>query len=270
MVDAVDKVFAGSIPDVYDDYLVPLIFAQYADDLAHRTVALEPPRVLEVAAGSGVVSRAVAPMLDSSARFVVTDLNPPMLDRAASMQDDPDRVEWVPADALDLPFEDDSFDLVLCQFGAMFFPDRVQAYREAHRVLGEGGAFIFNMWDRIEENEFAFEVTRALVDAFPDDPPSFLVRTPHGHFDTATYLSELEAAGFSDVDIEPVDAISVASGPAIPAVAYCQGTPLRNEIEARGPPSLDEATSLAAEAIRARFGDGEIQSRIRAFVITAR
>ncbi len=270
MVDAVDKVFAGSIPDVYDDYLVPLVFEQYANDLAQRTAALNPRGVLEVAAGSGVVSRAVAAVLESSARYVVTDLNPPMLDRAASMQDDPDRVEWQAADALDLPFDADTFDLMLCQFGAMFFPDRVRAYREARRVLGEGGSFIFNMWDRIEENEFAHEVTRALAEVFPDDPPSFLRRTPHGHFDTTTYRSELEAAGFSDVDIEPVDAISVAADPAVPAIAYCQGTPLRTEIEARYPPSLEEATARATDAIRKRFGDGVIRSRMRGFVITAR
>jgi SAM-dependent methyltransferase len=186
------------------------------------------------------------------------------------MQDDPGRVEWQPADALELPFGVDSFDLVLCQFGAMFFPDRVRAYQEARRVLCAGGSFIFNMWDRIEENEFAHEVTRALAEVFPDDPPSFLRRTPHGHYDTTTYRSELEAGGFSDVEIEPVDAISVAPDPAIPALAYCQGTPLRTEIEARNPPSLEEATARATDAIRRRFGDGDVRSRIRGFVITAR
>ena len=269
MVDAVDKVFAGSIPEVYDEYLVPLIFEPYAEDLARRTRSLDPANVLEIAAGSGVVSRAVAAVLDSSAQFVVTDLSPPMLDRAASVQDDPGRVEWQPADAMDLPFEDESFDLVLCQFGAMFFPDRVQAYQEAHRVLRQGGAFIFNMWDRIEENDFAYEVTRALADVFPDDPPGFLLRTPHGHYDPATYRSELQTAGFSRVTVEPLDVGSVAPSPAIPAVAYCQGTPLRNEIEARYPPSLEEATARATDAIRLRFGDGEVRSRIRGFVVTA-
>ncbi len=270
MVDADDKVFAGSIPDVYDDYLVPLIFEQYAGDLARRTAVLDPAHVLEVAAGSGVVSRAVAAVLDPSARYVVTDLNPPMLTRAASMQDNPDRIEWLQADALDLPFEDGSFDLLLCQFGVMFFPDRVRAYQEAHRVLRSGGAFIFNMWDRLEENDFAFEVTQALAEVFPDDPPEFLPRTPHGHYDEAIYRSELELAGFTDIDVAAVDATSAASSPAIPAIAYCQGTPLRNEIEARNPPTLEEATAQATEAIRRRFGDGEVQSRIRGFVITAR
>lgn len=270
MVDAVDKVFAGSIPDVYDDFLVPLIFEQYADDLARRTATFDPQRVLELAAGSGVVSRAVAAVLAPTTRYVVTDLNPPMLDRAASRQDDPGGVEWQPADAMNLPFDEASFDLVLCQFGAMFFPDRVAAYEETRRVLGEDGAFVFNMWDRIQENDFAFEVTRALEEVFPDDPPRFLPRTPHGHYDTEKYRAELKAAGFRDVTVEPVDAISIASNPFIPAVAYCQGTPLRTEIEARGEPGLEEATARTAEAISKRFGNGEIRGRIRGFVVTAR
>lgn len=265
-----DKVFAGSIPHVYDEYLVPLIFEQYALDLAARTVAIEPHSVLEIAAGSGVVTRAVASVLGAQARYVATDLNLPMLERAASMQQEPARIEWRPADAADLPFADDTFDLILCQFGAMFFPDRVKAYAEARRVLEPGGRFMFSMWDRIEENDFADEVTTALAKAFPDDPPSFLPRTPHGHYDPATYQAELEVAGFDEAIIDAVDEISAASDPAILAIAYCQGTPLRNEIEAIPPPSLEEATVLATDAIRARFGQGDIRGRIRGFVITAR
>jgi ubiquinone/menaquinone biosynthesis C-methylase UbiE len=265
-----DRVFAGSIPDVYDEYLVPLIFEQYAQDLAERTVAVNPGAVLEVAAGSGVVTRAVAPVLGPQTRYVVTDLNQPMLERAASMQHDPAQIEWRPADAADLPFVDNTFDLVLCQFGVMFFPDRLKAYAEAHRVLRPGGRFIFSMWDRIERNEFADEVTTALARVFPDDPPSFLPRTPHGHYDPATYQAELGAAGFDRASVDAVDEISVASDPAIPAIAYCQGTPLRNEIEAMNPPGLEEATALATEAIRARFGEFDVQGRIRGFVITAR
>jgi len=269
VVSESDKVFAGSIPDVYDAYLVPLIFEHYADDLADRAAALRATAILEVAAGSGVVTRAVAPVLGAHARHVVTDLNPPMLERAASMQQNPTRIEWRPADAHDLPFPDATFDLVLCQFGAMFFPDRVKAYSEARRVLQPGGRFIFSMWDRIEENDFAHEVTGALATVFPDDPPRFLVRTPHGHHDPATYRAELGAAGFDEVGIEAVDAVSVASDPVIPAIAYCQGTPLRNEIEARYPPSLEDATVQVADAIRERFGDDDVHGRIRGYVITA-
>jgi ubiquinone/menaquinone biosynthesis C-methylase UbiE len=270
MVEALDSVFEDSIPDVYDRYLVPLIFEQYAKDLALRTVEVDPDDVLEVAAGSGVVPRAVAAALKPSARYVVTDLNQPMLDRAESMQERPERIDWRQADVMGLPFDDGSFDLVLCQFGVMFFPDRVEAYREVRRVVRDGGVFVFNVWDRLEENEFAFEVTRALAEVFPEDPPSFLDRTPHGHYEWDRYSSELAAAGFEHVTIETVDAVSAASDPSFPAIAYCEGTPLRNEIEARNPPTLEYATQQATRAIRERFGDGPIASQIRAFVITAK
>ena len=216
-----------------------------------------------------MLTRAVASVLRPDARFVVTDLSEPMLGRAAARQGDPARVEWRPADAMDLPMGEGSFDLVLCQFAAMFFPERVQAYREARRVLSEGGTFLYTMWDRIETNEFAHEVSVALGLLFPDDPPRFLLRTPHGHHDPDRYRVELEAAGFTKVEVEVLEATSAAADPSIPAIAYCQGTPLRNEIEARGHPSLEEATSVVTESIRRRFGDKDIQGRIRGFVISA-
>jgi ubiquinone/menaquinone biosynthesis C-methylase UbiE len=265
-----DKVFTGSIPEIYDTYLVPLIFEQYAADLALRTASVEPDAVLEIAAGSGVVARAVAPKLSMGALHVVSDLNSPMLERAASLQLHSELIEWLPADALALPLEDDTFDLVLCQFGCMFFPDRIASYREARRVLKPGGTFVFNMWDRIEENDFANVVTNALAEIYPGDSPQFLARTPHGYYDTAVYTAELEAAGFVEITIEPLDAVSTAASPAIPAVAYCQGTPLRNEIEALDPLGLVTATDVAATAIASYFGAGRVEGRIRAFVITAR
>ena len=256
--------------DVYDTHLVPLIFEHSAADLADRTATLGPDAVLEIAAGSGVVTRAVAPLLESGVRYVASGLNPSMLDRAAAMQPFPERIEWHPADAIDLPFADDMFDVVLCQFGAMFFPDRIAAYAEARRVLRPGGTFVFNMWDRIEENDFAHVVTRALAQVFPDDPPRFLARTPHGHHDTDVFRYELAVAGFGDVTIETCADISAAEDPAIPSIAYCGGTPLRNEIEARTGPGLAAASEHAAAAIADRCGGGAVEGRIRAFVISAR
>ena len=179
-----DKVFAGSIPEVYDTYLVPLIFESYAADLAARVSAVSPEAVLETAAGSGVVPRALAPLLDANTRYVVTDLNQPMLDRAMARQAADPRIVWQQVDALKLPFEDESFDAVCCQFGAMFFPDRVAGYREARRVLRPGGRFFFNVWDSIEHNDFARVVTEAAGNIFPRDPPCF---SPERHTDITTW-----------------------------------------------------------------------------------
>src|ERR1700712_2622323 len=196
-----DKVFAGSIPDNYDRYLVPLIFESFAQDIAQRVGALSPSTVLETAAGSGVVTRALAPRLAPDARYVVTDLNQPMLDYAATRQNADRRIDWRQADAQALPFEDATFDVVCCQFGAMFFPDRPSGYREARRVLKPGGVFLFNAWDPIEPNVFANDVTSALTEFFPNDPPRFMARPPHGYHDTALIRSDLAKAGFTDVTI---------------------------------------------------------------------
>ena len=264
-----DKLFTGSIPENYDRYMVPLIFEPFATDLARRAASLSPISVLEIAAGTGVVTRMLAPKLPPDASYVVTDLNQPMLDYAASRQTPDGRITWRQADALALPFDDAAFDLVCCQFGAMFFPDRPAAYRQARRVLKPGGHFLFNVWDRIEENIFADEVTKALAEIFPDDPPRFLARTPHGYHDTGLIRSELEGAGFSRVLIETRAEQSRASSPRLPAVAYCQGTLLRTEIEARETGKLDAATDHAASAIAGRHGHGEVAAKIQAHVIVA-
>lgn len=263
-----DKAFAGSIPEFYDSYLVPLIFEAYADDLSDRVISLAPNAVLEVAAGSGVVTRALAARLAPDARYTVTDLNQPMLDHAAGKQGQDARIEWRQADALDLPFDNEVFDAVICQYGVMFFPDRIRGYTEARRVLKQGGSYIFSVWDHIGENGFAEIVTDVAADIFPNDPPRFLARIPHGYHDVQIIQDELNAAGFFDVSIETHRKISRASSPRVPAIAYCQGTPLRNEIEARDKDLLELVTDRVADAIAARYGDGAVAAGIQAHVIT--
>jgi len=228
---AEDTVFAGSIPEIYERSLVPLIFEPYARDLAQRLAKTDPRNVLETAAGTGALTRAIASCVPAHARIVATDLNQPMLLQAATKSHD-GRIEWRQADALALPFEDQSFDVVACQFGAMFFPDKIQGYKEARRVLRPGGCFFFNVWDKISENEFADVVTEALAALFPHDPPRFLARTPHGYHDVERIRAELNAAGFIDVSIDEVGETSKAASPRDAAIAYCQGTPLRNEMSA--------------------------------------
>ena len=267
---ASDKEFTGSIPEFYDTYLVPLIFDAYALDLAERVSSLSPLSVLETAAGSGVVPRALAPRLAPDARYVVTDLNQSMLDHAAHKQDPSSRIEWQQADALNLPFSDNSFDVTICQYGVMFFPDKVKGYAEAFRVLKTGGRYIFSVWDDIKTNEFADVVTMAAAEVFQDDPPNFLPRTPHGYFDHDDIQKDLRRAGFTDISIVTLEKTSTAPSPRHPAVAYCHGTPLRNEIEQRDASLLDHVTNRAEKAISDQFGDGEVSAKIRAHIITAK
>jgi len=263
-----DTVFSGSIPSLYDKYLGPLIFEPYAEDLARRLSALDPERVLEMAAGTGIVTRALDRSLSPDASIVATDLNQPMLDHAAERTSS-SRVSWQKVDAQALPFPDAAFDAVVCQFGVMFFPDKQKAYCEARRVLKPGGRFIFNVWDKLEHNEFSDLVNTAVADIFPDDPPRFLARTPHGYHDRDAVVAELRSAGFVDVAAETLTRRGVAPSCRDPAIGFCQGSPLRSEIEARDASRLAEATDAAAGKIAARFGNGPVEGMIQAHIFTA-
>jgi SAM-dependent methyltransferase len=264
----IDKVFSGPIAKLYESHLVPLIFEPYAADLRNRMGSMNVSRILEIAAGTGVVTRALATLPDSGISIVATDLNQAMLDEAAVVGA-ARPVRWQQADAMALPFADGEFDAIVCQFGAMFFPDRPVAFSEAHRVLKAGGVFIFNVWDCISENEFADTVTRALEEVFPADPPRFLVRTPHGYHDRSAIERDLAAGGFSKpAQIATVTARSRAGSANVVAVAYCQGTPLRNEIESRDASRLGEATETATTAIARQFGAQSVNGKIQAHVVT--
>jgi SAM-dependent methyltransferase len=248
--------------------MVPLIFAPYAADLANRLKASPPARLLEIAAGTGVVTRALASALPETTAIVATDLNQAMLDHASAVGTQR-KVEWRQADAMQLPFPDATFDAVVCQFGAMFFPDKSRAFSEARRVLRPGGVFIFSAWDRIEENDFADAIMSALAAMFPQDPPCFMARTPHGYHDRDQIARDLASGGFTPPPrIETIAARSRAESARVAAFAYCQGTPWRNEIESRDAARLAEATDRAEQAIARRFGSGAVDGKIQAHVVT--
>ncbi len=264
-----DSLFTGSIPELYDALMVPMLFAPYAVDIASRLAVLQPETVLETAAGTGAVTREIVARLTPTARIVSSDLNPDMLARAqASISDN--RITWAQADAMALPFDAARFDAVLCQFGVMFFPDRVQAYREARRVLKHGGTFLFNVWDSAAQNDFVRVASAELTRIFPNDPPVFMARTPHGYFDLARIEADLRAAGFTEIMIETVAMISQAGSAMDAAMAYCQGTPLRGEILARGPGRLADVTQMVAQALARDFGQGPIAGQVTGFVISAK
>ena len=264
-----DSLFVGSIPELYDRLMVPMLFSPYAVDLANRLAVLHPEVVLETAAGTGAVTREVLARLTATAHIVASDVNPDMLTRAQSNVSDP-KITWAHADAMALPFDAASFDAVLCQFGVMFFPDRVQAYREALRVLKPGGTFLFNVWDSVAHNDFVRVASAELARIFPTDPPVFMERTPHGYFDLARIDADLRLAKFAEITIDPVTMISRAGSAIDAAMAYCQGTPLRGEILARGPDRLAEVTQKIAQALSREFGTGAIAGNVQAYVITAK
>jgi len=242
---SLDVAFAGSIPALYDRYMGPLLFEPHARDIAARAAALGPRRILETAAGTGIVTEALAGAMPD-AEIVATDLNQAMLDVAAERVRSLN-VRFQQADAQALPFPDGEFDLVLSQFGVMFFPDRVGAYREVRRVLKPGGRFLFNVWDRIENNPVTATVGAAIAARFPEHAESFYRRVPFGYHDTGRIEADLREAGFTDIAVETVALTSrVAARDA--AIGLVQGTPLRAEIEAHGV-DLDEATDAAAAAL---------------------
>ncbi|HEX8261377.1 MAG TPA: class I SAM-dependent methyltransferase [Allosphingosinicella sp.] len=263
---ASDTAFAGSIPKFYHRCLGPFLFEPYAEDLARRAAGLGPRRILETAAGTGIVTAALARALPE-AEIIATDLNPDMLRVARSHVDSP-RVAFATADAQSLGFAEARFDLVVCQFGAMFFPDRVGAYREARRVLDRGGTLLFNVWDRLDANPASQAVSEALAALFPNDPPGFLDRVPFGYHDPARIEADLRAAGFESIAVETVAKRSRGSAREV-APGLCQGSPLRAEIVARAPDRLDEATEAAVAALVRRCGD-PVDAAMSAHVFTAR
>jgi SAM-dependent methyltransferase len=263
-----DTSFVGSIPDLYDRNIGPLMMAPYAGDLAARLSDMATGRLLEVAAGTGIVTSALA-LAFPRAQLIATDLNQAMLDQAAT-KPELRGVEFRQADALALPFDDQSFDAVVCQFGVMFFPDRVAAFREAYRVLKPGGQFVFNVWESVAKNPIVTATLMGLSRLFPQHPSWFLERTPCGYRETDVIRADLAAGGFADCRIETVTLRGRAVSPRSPAIGFCQGSPTRAELEALDPTRLEAATAAAAAAIAEQFGGGTFETELCALVIETR
>lgn len=265
--DPSDAAFTGSIPEIYDRCLVPLIFDSYAIDMAARVAHHKPDRVLEVAAGTGALTRQLVRTLSSNVTIIATDLNQAMLDQAVANSADR-TVQWRQADVMKLPFSDQEFDVVCCQFGVMFFPDKVRAFREARRVLRDGGIFLFNVWNGLENNAFPQIVSETLTEFFPDNPPQFLSRIPYGYFDQNQIADDLRNAGFErPATFAVVTESSRAESPQSAATGFCQGTPIRAEIAAHGESALASVTAAVASALEKQYGSGPIEGKIQATVV---
>ena len=258
-----DTAFTGKIPELYDQLMGPMLFHPYAADMARRLQWLTAGHVLETAAGTGILTRAMAAALPPAVAITATDLNQPMLDHAAA-QPGATNVVYQQADAQKLPFGDQAFDAVVCQFGVMFFPDKAAGYREAWRVLKPGGRLLFSVWSALENSPIADTVAKAVAARFPADPPQFIARIPHGYNDIGAINAVLGAAGFTAIESERRVEHSHAVSSVAAARAFCQGTPLRGEIIARDAAQLEAVTAAAAQALAARFADGAIEAPITA------
>jgi SAM-dependent methyltransferase len=264
---SLDTSFAGSIPAVYEECLVPVLFAPYAEDLVARAAALGPHRVLELAAGTGAVSHRLAAALPD-AEIVATDLNPAMLAIAAARGDAPN-LRFAPADAQALPFPDDLFDCVLAQFGAMFFPDKPAAYAEARRVLAPDGTLLFNVWGPLADNPGSAAIHHAVCAVLPEPKPAFIARIPFGYHDGRTIEGDLFAAGFTEVAIERVECASPPGSAIGLARGMCLGSPLANELAAHPPEARERAVAAAiAAACEVEEGAGGMLA-MAALIVTA-
>lgn len=266
-MSATDTVFAGSIPGIYDRYMGPLLFAPFAKVVAQRAEALRPSRILETAAGTGIVTAAMHEALPE-AEIVATDLNQAMLDVAAKRIAS-GKVSFLAADAQSLPFPDAGFDLVVCQFGVMFFPDKVAANAEARRVLRTGGRYLVVIWDRLDRNAASHAIGQAMAGLFPDNPAAFLERVPFGYHDVARIEHDLLAAGFKDIELETVELRSRLGSAREAAIGLVQGTPVRAEIEPRAPDALERATDRGGEALRQFEGPDGFGAPMAAHVVLA-
>jgi SAM-dependent methyltransferase len=265
--------FRGPIPDAYEDLMVPLFFQPFADDLVARAVALEPVDVLEVAAGTGVVTRGLVGALPGGSTIVATDLNSDMLAVAEAHEDareeETGEVTWGVADAQRLPFDDASFDLVVCQFGVMFFRDRPGSHAEVLRVLRPGGTYIFSAWDSIEGNAIPRAVDTAFRRVLPDAPTNVVTRVSHGYHDVDRIRADLEAGGLVLSSIDMVELVASADSAKAAAAALPNGGPLRVELDGYHATAREEIETIAAEILEDEFGTGPLRAPMRAYVVTA-
>jgi ubiquinone/menaquinone biosynthesis C-methylase UbiE len=264
----INAAFTGSVPELYTRYVGPIFFAPYAADLANRVKATAPRRLLETACGTGIVTRALAAALPDTVTITATDLNQPMID-FAKLQPGAERVHWQQADAQDLPFPDQTFDIVVCQFGVMFFPDKERAYREALRVLKPGGHYFFNVWDRVETIGLVFILNNTLTKMFPDNPPRFIERIAMGYHDVANIRADLAQAGFMESIFDTRALPCSASSARDVAFGLIQGTPVVAEVTERDPAGFDKVLEAGMQAIIERFGPGPIKASMQAHIVMA-
>ena len=260
--------FVGSIPENYDRYLGPVLFEPYAKDLAERIRVPAVGSLLEVACGTGIVTRRLRDRLPPSVKIVATDLNEAMMTFATQKFRSDENIEWKPADALDLPFGDGSFDAVVCQFGLMFFPDKQRGVSEAYRVLKPDGQYTFSVWDAIERIDLAKATETVIKQFFPENPPDFY-DIPFSFHEQDKLQSVLMTAGFREITIDVVPFPCVSASARDAAHGLIHGNPVINAINERDPSKAPEIEAALAEKIAAQFGNAPVNAHMQAIVCSA-
>ena len=259
--------FVGSIPENYDRYLRPL-FEPYAADLVTRVDVPEGSAVLEVACGTGIVTRRLRDRLAPTTKLVATDLNEAMISYASRKFSRSENIEWKRADATYLPFSDQSFDAVVCQFGLMFVPDKPQALREVYRVLKSRGRFVFNVWDAIEHNDLARTAHETIAKFFDDNPPDFY-EIPFSFHDRSEIESLLTEIGFKEIEFTLLPLESIAASARDLTQGLVHGNPIITAIRERNEAMIPEIEESVFEAVVANFGDAPVHVRTQALVFSA-
>jgi ubiquinone/menaquinone biosynthesis C-methylase UbiE len=263
-----DADFIGSIPQHYDQCLGPHIFEDYAADIAQRVAAGNPARVLETAAGTGIVTRKLRDALPAAAHLTATDLNPPMLGIARAKFRAGEQVDFQPADAMALPFADGSFDAVVCQFGIMFFPDKPKSCSEVFRVLAPGGRYLFSVWDSHRYNPFGRLGHEVPGRFFPTDPPQFY-NAPFSCHQIDPIKEWLITAGFSDIGITVVALQKAIPDAGVFARGLVYGNPLIDQIRSRGGVEPELVVDAMVQALRHEFGADPGRMPLQAILFSA-
>ena len=256
--------FTESVPENYDRYIGPMLFEPYADDLSGRLTVRDGMRVLEVACGTGIVTRHLRSLLPPGSELVATDLSEPMLAYARRKFDGETAIDWQQADAMALPFPAQSFDALVCQFGLMFVPDKAGAVREAYRVLKPGGQLLLNTWCDLQQNDFCNAAHTVATTFFETDPPKFY-EIPFSLHDEQQLQGWMQEAGFNNVTVRPINLPSVSPSAADAAKGLVQGSPLAGALKERNA-DIEAITTAVAEALRAQFRDHPLRGRMCALI----
>jgi len=261
--------FTGNIPENYDRYLGPMFFHRCAEDLATRIANGQAQKVLEIAAGTGIATRYLRDQLPPQTHITASDLNDDMLRHAERKFSSAENITFQVADAMALPFDDEQFDVVACQFGIMFCPDKVQFFQQARRVLSPAGRLVFSIWDALEHNPLAYATNEILAEVFDGNVPAFL-HVPFSYYEQTLIRNDMEKAGFIDVQFETLDGHCIFTEPGNAALGMVTGSPLRLEIEQRGDTTIDDVVDKVTSELKTRFGDRDCRVPMRWTVISTR